>query len=267
MSGEATANGRRRIVIAAASNDDAVLRRDLLASPDVDAEAVRVQRGYRSATQAYNDALDAEAGRADAVVFAHQDVYLPAGWLAGLDRALAAVEAQGRPWAVMGVHGVPASGASARVGRVWSSGLGRLVGDAPSEPCDVVAVDEVLIVVNASSGVRFDDGLPGYHLYGADVVTTALASGYRAVVADLPLVHNSRPVTTLDLSYGRAYAFMQAKWRSRLPIETCVVPVTRSGWPLLRYRLRRWRSWGRRRPAGNTAVDDPSKLARELGLE
>jgi hypothetical protein len=121
-------------------------------------------------------------------------------------------------------------------------------------------------VLRCDSGLRFDPELPGFHLYGTDIVQSALAAGLEAYVFDGPVVHNSLPVTRLDDSYGRAYRHMQRKWTARLPIATTVIPITRSGWPLFRWRLRHW---GRRlrSPVVTQRCATPARRAQELGYE
>ena len=52
--------------------------------------------------------------------------------------------------------------------------------------------DELLIVLRRDSGLRFDEGLPGWHMYGTDIVQTARARLGRAappLVQRLPQRH------------------------------------------------------------------------------
>lgn len=222
--------------IVAAVNDDEVLANNLAASPMISEGSVPliIQRGHQSAGSAYNAGL--ERTTADVVVFAHQDVYFPRGWerkmLLAIDDRL---ELEGKRWGVLGVVGKDRTGEL--VGRVWSTGLHREVKANFSNPTPVVSVDELVIVLRKETGLRFDSSLPGYHLYGTDIVQSALQSGFEAYVFDGPVIHNSVPVVQLDGSYTRAYRYLQRKWHSRLPICTTVIPITRFGWPLFRRRL------------------------------
>jgi hypothetical protein len=256
--------GRRSIVIAAAVNNEEVLRDNLGASPVLQEAglALVTERGHDSAGRAYNHALD----RTDAeiVVFAHQDVYLPGGWLGRLQTAIEALEARQENWAVLGIVGVDRGGAL--VGRSWSNGLHLEIDTHLTAPTAVQAVDELVIVLRRTSGLWFDAQLPGFHLYGTDIVQAALAAGFGAYVFDGPVVHNSLPVTRLDGSYCRAYRHMQRKWRGRLPIKTTVVPITRWGWPLLSWQVRRRIRSLRERPATERCAS-PAGVARELGYE
>ena len=252
------------ISVAAAVNDEAVLRANLAVSPlCVDTGIPPVsEKGHRSAAGAYNHALDGDP--ADIIVFAHQDVYLPDGWEHKLLSAIGTLEAEGRDWAILGIVGVDAHGVL--VGRSWSNGLQFEIEKRVSHPTPVQSIDELVIVLRRASGLRFDAELPGFHLYGTDIVQSALAAGLGAYVFDGPVVHNSLPVSRLDGSYCRAYRYMQRKWKARLPIETTVVPITRFGWPLLSWRVRNWIR-GSRRSQGTQRCASPARVAQELGYE
>ena len=254
--------------IVVAVNDPAVLEHNLLRSqvlkrPDV---MLHQRRGFPSAGAAYLDAM--RHCRAEVLVFAHQDVYLPAGWHAQLMRGLQWLDLHQPDWAVAGVYGVTAAGR--HVGCVWSSGLGSLFGQPLAEPVPVVSIDEVLIVLKRSSGVNFDAALPGYHLYATDLVQSALARGLGAHVLHAPLVHNSRPCLYLGLDFFAAYAHVTSKWRDRLPIAHNVAPLVRPGPRYLATRLRhRWAEW-RHGPLDRARLDrhlDCVWLAHELGFE
>ena len=252
------------VTIAAAVNDRAVLDACLRHSPDfaADPSVIRVYEGFASAASAYNRALD--EAPSDIVVLVHQDVYLPAGFLTALDHRLSALAAVDPSWAVAGVIGVDT--ADNVVGETWSSGLQRLVGEKVGQPTPVVSLDEVLLVVRRSAGVRFDEQMPGFHLYAADLVLAAARAGRGSYVIDLPIIHHSRPVVRLDAGYRRAYRFMQRKWRASLPISNLVCPINRSILPLLIRDARlRWLNrgqCGRRTPSA-----DPASIARSLGIE
>ncbi len=81
-------------------------------------------------------------------------------------------------WALLGAFGVGLDGA--HIGPVWSSSLGMIVGRVPMAPVPVQSYDEMVIVLRRASGIRFDDGLPGWHMYGTDIVQTAPRRGKKA---------------------------------------------------------------------------------------
>ena len=255
------------ITIGAAVNREDVLRENLKASPCVaDHRALLlIESGHRSASIAYNRLID--RCQTGVLVLAHQDVYLPRGWDVGLVRAIERIESLGKPWGVLGVIGKSADGTL--LGAVWSNGLQSHIGTRSNDMQSAVSIDEMIIVLNLRAGLRFDEHLPGFHLYGTDIVQECHRTGHDAYVLSLPAVHNSVPVVELDPSYVAAYRHMQQKWDSVLPIPTCVLPITRMGWPLRRYlvraRMRRWLRGIPVRPV-NRSESGP-KLATRVGLE
>lgn len=253
------------IGVVVACNDRGVLERNLFASPDLAAGQipVQVEEGHARAALALNHGL--RRFPSGVVVCAHQDVYFPRGWFRRLRAELECLETDARPWGVLGAVGLTPDGAGA--GRAWSVGLAREVGRPLSAPTDVVTLDEIVLVIRRTSGLLFDERLPGFHLYGTDIVQECLARGLRAVAIDNPVVHNSIRVRVLGRDYRAAYRFMQRKWRQRLPLLTTVVPVTRWGWPLYRHILVSWRAILLRRLRTNTRAADVAALARSVGYE
>lgn len=252
------------LTIVAAVNDDAVLTQNLLASPVVREGGAEVilQRGFSSAARAYNDALDRASH--DVVVLPHQDVYLPRGWE---DRLAQAIDAIGpENWGVLGVFGVDEGGE--RRGRCWSTGLGKDLDFRVHAPTPAVSFDELVLIVRKSSGVRFDERVPGFHFYGTDVTLRARAAGVGTFIIDAPVIHNSVPVRSLGGSYAVGYRAMRRLWKDHLPLRTCVVPLTRLGVPFWRARWRYAMKALRHGAArGDARHPDPAALARDLGYE
>lgn len=218
------------VVICAASNSAEVLEANLGRSPWPGGLPLHVEWNAPSAAIAYNRALDATT--AEIVVFAHHDVYLPAGWNRLLLRRLADLSATHPDWAVYGTFGVAEDGR--HVGPVWSSSLGQIVGQVPMAPTAVQSYDELLIVLRRSAGLRFDDNLPGWHMYGTDIAQTARAAGRGAYAGALPCIHNDRYHDMLGADFSECYRFMQRKWAGALPIRTPITKISRSGLHLLR---------------------------------
>lgn len=260
-----TRHGSRGIAVVAAVNNDSILQRDLASSPLISEGHTRliIERGHDSAASALNSGLD--RADEDLVVFAHQDVYLPRGWERRLNAAVDALEVEGNPWAILGVAGVDESGTFA--GRIYSSGLRREYGIPLPSPLPIVSLDEALIVLRKSSGLRFDESLPGFHLYGTDIVQTAILNGLGAYVFDGPIIHNSKPELSHFWAYGRTYRSMQRKWRRHLPIPTNNALITRAGLPLLRMRIHTVRRLVLRIDPPGSGHPDPVALARDLGYE
>lgn len=219
-----------RIALACASHSDAILAANLARSPCVASLGLHVERDAPSAAAAYNRALDALD--ADVVVFAHHDVFLPAGWERVLAARLDEVAALDPDWALYGSFGVGLD--AAHIGPVWSSSLGQIVGRVPLEPVQVQSFDELLIVLRRSSGLRFDEGLGGWHFYGTDIVAQARARELRAWAGALPCIHNDRFHGALGQDFTDAYRAMRRKWRHALPLRSPITKISRSGLHLIR---------------------------------
>jgi len=254
-----------KICVVAPVNDDAILERDLLRSPPiVDGLPLSIMRGYKSAASAYNAALKQVS--ADLAVFVHQDVYLPSGWVELVQQRIAEVDLIDPNWAVLGLFGATASGN--HVGRLWCGAAERELGSKLSAPQPVVSIDEVLIILRLGSGLRFDEGLPGFHLYGTDIAQIALAQGRGVYVIDAPVIHNTRKVGSLRGAYFKAFRYMAHKWQARLPIPTVVVPLT--WWGSAMY-VRELKILKRKilRPQDGDAEKNinPTEIARQVGYE
>jgi glycosyltransferase involved in cell wall biosynthesis len=241
-----------------ASHSDAILSANLARSPLLITHKLHVERGAPSAAVAYNRGL--EATSAPVVVFAHHDVYLPEGWENLLHARLAELPAD---WAVFGTFGIGLDGA--HIGPVWSSSLGMIVGRVPMAPVPVQAFDELLIVLRRDAALRFDEALPGWHMYGTDIVQTARAAGRGAYAGALPCIHNDRYHGALGTDFDEAYRFMQRKWAGVLPLRTPITKISRSGLHLMRDRWRNRKSAGFRETMA-VGTDTPvEELAARCG--
>jgi hypothetical protein len=254
-------------LVVAVNNED-TLAKNLLRSPLLSNAGVslQLQKGYRSASVAYNSALS--QCKNDFVIFAHQDVYIPAEWEKAVVRNISSLDAVDPDWAVLGVYGVMSSGA--QIGYVWSSGLDQMFGNRFDHPVPVESLDELLIILKRSSGVTFDDQLPGYHLYGTDLVQIARSRNRTAYAICAPVVHNSLPSLYLRNDYFDAYKYVARKWKANLPIVTCVAPIVRSPISYLRIRLKHkaneWRYRNVNRQELDRCYDSPN-IAKQLEFE
>lgn len=258
-------------IIAAVNRHD-VLEGNLLRSPLAGMSEVQFipAEGFSCAGKAYNSGMQRAKG--DILIFAHQDVYIPCGWEVKLVAAMDQLEKVDKRWGVLGVFGIAESGALA--GRAWSTGLNYEVKGQLPLPSPVQSLDELLLVVNTRRGLRFDENLPAYHLYGTDIVQESLRMGLGAYAIDAPVIHNSLPlVGRLDISYVKAYRYMQRKWKNRLPLLTPCCALTQIGWPLIKARYLNFpKRLIRQRFSKHTRTDverhsAPCRLARQLGYE
>ncbi len=245
----------------AAVNDDDILSQCLARSPDVVSGRLKLTaiRGARNMAEAYNAGLAQTGGRI--ALFAHQDVYLPKGWLDLAQAKLAELTAHAPGWMVAGPYGVRSDGQHA--GLVWDAGLESELGEPGFGFAPVASLDELLLIARREDGFGFDPALPHFHLYGTDIVQTCLAAGRGAFAVELPVVHNSQRVATLSGGYTRAYRYTRDKWRARLPIRTTVCLLSANPWPLLKAKLRLLRAPRRT----GELVHDAVELARTAGYE
>jgi hypothetical protein len=253
----------RSIDVIASVNSECVAKNNLFSSPlfrQGDVHLI-VANGFSSIGKAYNHGIS--KAKQDILVFAHQDVYLPKGWHTVLENAVQQIEAIDNSWAVVGIIGVDERW---RIrGRCWSTGLKQEIGNTINRPVPGVSFDEVVIILRRESGLTFDVDLPGFHLYGTDIVQAAIQAGFGAHIINAPVIHNSLPVTWLDSGFGNAYKYMQKKWSRQLPIKTPVTTITKYAWPLVKQRGRYL--FSRKKREQHRRLANPSEKAIELGYE
>lgn len=247
--------------VVSAVNSEAVLQSCLLSSPGlVSAAAILLKRGFRSAARAYNSALD--EAKTDVLVFVHQDVFLPKGWDERLRQVLNNLSEQDPDWAVAGAWGVHPSGN--RSGHLFCVGLGQELGSDFIKGHEVRTLDEVLLIVRKSSGVRFDEKLSGYHFYGTDICLEAERLGKKCYAISAFCIHNTNGYSLLPWDFWKSYFRLRRKWKARLPIVTPCTKITIGCWPMIRWNIGKWKSilLGRDNPGKRVA--DPAGLYQKL---
>ena len=244
--------------IAVAVNSDDQLRNNLLRSPGLNGRhQVILKRGFSSAALAYNSAID-EAGH-DIVIFIHQDMYLPAGWFDDLGRALAFLEETDVRWGVLGCFG-SRKGVEGGLGRLYTQGRGwhgRRLGC----PEPVETLDEIVLIIRRSSGLRFDPRLPHFHFYGTDLCMAARERGLVNYAFQGAAVHNTNQLLMLPAEFYVCYAYVRKKWAKHLPIVASCMTVSSLNGALYRRRILESGRRLLRRPAvGARRVEDPRPL-------
>jgi glycosyltransferase involved in cell wall biosynthesis len=221
---------------------------------------ILLQESFSSAGSAYNEALD--NARNDLVVFAHQDIYFPEPWLSELQRALEYLDSIDPQWGVLGCFGVGAGGS--RYGRVYSAGLG-VIGTPIQQPASVQTLDEIVLIVRKSSGLRFDPDLPSFHFYGADICLRAAARGMKSYAIPAFCVHNTQMYAALPQEFYACYRYFKQVWRDCLPVHTSCITVSRFDRELYTRRLREaYITYVRRRRAETTRVANPRAVLEQL---
>ena len=246
--------------IVVAVNNDKILADNLARSTAFSSVGVKILRGCHSASIAFNEVLDSSICRY--LIFVHQDVYLPDSWLAKLDQLITKIEfSSSKDWAVLGVAGVNSAGKI--VGRLWSEGIKREINEG-HEIEEAVSLDEVILVINRQSWIRFDAQLPGFHLYGTDIVQNALRMGKCCLVVKNPIIHNDRTKYFLDSRYKKAYKYMSHKWQDVLPIPTTVAMLKKN---YIGVSWRNFRQLKRYLSNGDDREIDSRLMAIQLGYE
>lgn len=261
--GDSSKAERRWSLCVSVWNDDVVYAENLAKSESVqNCEDLALQVGFDSVCQAYNNALDGSDN--DIVVFLHPDVYLPDGWDRQFDDAISWLERHDPEWAVLGLFGTDHAGKP--VGFTYSFGLGGFIGIPLGEPRKVRTVDEFAFVVRKSSGIRFDEALPGAQgqLCATDVCMQAQALGKSVYVVPALALHNSNGWSALPHAFWKPYLYMRRKWRRELPILLPYAKITYWSIPMIRNSLKllvKYRNSGHRK---HTRVLDVEARFEEL---
>ncbi len=248
-------------VVAANSRD--VLEQNLLASPCLQSgsrQQILIQKNYSSAAIAYNGALQNAVN--NLVVFLHQDLFLPNSWLAQLEDSLSRLEEKDPNWGVAGCWGARADGKLC--GYIYSSGL-DVLGEEFEQPIPVQTLDEIVLIVKKDSGLRFDDSLPHFHFYGADICMKAAARGRRCYAVSAFCIHNTHQLLTLPKEFYTCYRHVKTSWKERLPIQTSCIKISRFDGDLHRRKAKdfcRLIAPGKRLPA--LRVPDPMRILKNL---
>jgi hypothetical protein len=246
-----------------AVNNREVLETCLLASPGIrSASDVILEKGHTSAAVAYNAGL-AKAGT-DLVVFTHQDIYLPDTWPADVQRAIEMLEKTDANWGILGAWG-PRCLAVGGAGFIYDGGWARVLGKPFEGGIEVETLDEAVLILRKSSGVKFDLRIPGFHMYGADVCTQARVQFKRCYAIAAFCIHNTSQYRILPWQFWKAYLAMRNKWRCQLPIRTSCIEITRWCWPMVRWNVVRTINLATGRDAPPLKrLQDPSCLYRDL---
>jgi len=112
----------------------------------------------------------------------------PEPWLVQLELAVTHLKRTDPSWGVLGCSGVTPDGTG--VGWVYAPNQG-LLGKSFDHPQPIQTLDEIVLIFRKSSGLRFDDSLPHFHLYGTDICLRAAQRGMRSYVIPAFCVHNA----------------------------------------------------------------------------
>jgi hypothetical protein len=214
-----------KITLVVSVNDREILNQNLTISPMLQAPCAHellVQEGFKSAAKAYNDAID--RSKNDILVFVHQDMIFPANWFSDLKQSIELLDRSDPHWGVLGCYGRTQDCQDR--GYVYSPDMGT-IGQPLSRPEAVQTLDEIVLVMRKSSGLRFDDTLPHFHFYGADLCLSAADHNMKCYAISAFCIHNTQYNLTLPKEFYKCYRHVKRKWGKFLPICTSCITVTR----------------------------------------
>lgn len=254
----------RQITFAVAVNNRELFERNFMASPCLELlrqHEILIQENFSSAAKAYNDAIDRAAN--DLIVFCHQDILLPEVWLSQLDRALRQLESDDPNWGVLGSYGKTQDGRG--WGYVYSSGR-DVIGEPFEQPVPIQTLDEIVLILRKSSGLRFDDTLPHFHFYGTDICLRAASRGMKSYAISTFCIHNTHQYLVLPKEFYECCSHIKRVWRNFLPIQTTCVRITRFNGDVYSRRIREfYLRHVRGIELGGRRVNDPSPLLQQFG--
>jgi hypothetical protein len=254
---------KHRITFVIAVNNRKLFEHNFLASPCLGQpqdHQILVQENFSSGAKAYNDAIDRAAN--DLVVFCHQDILLPKTWLSQLQRALDQLAVADPNWGVLGSYGKTQDGRG--WGHVYSSGR-NVIGEPLQQPVAVQTLDEIVLILRKSSGLRFDDSLPHFHFYGTDICLRAAKRGMKSYAVSTFCIHNTHQTLVLPKEFYESGRHIKQVWKDYLPIQTTCIRITKADLPLYGRKLREfYLRHIRRKECGGTRVQDPLPLLEEF---
>ena len=167
------------------------------------------------------------------IVLAHQDVYLPQGWLADVQHAWHMAEQKlGRAIGVAGVAGMVQNAAGdfdfagCAMDRIYT-----FLHSADQLPAQAHSLDELVLVYRRDRFIPELNPELGFHYYATDSVFKAEAAGLVGTILPVPCLHNTSRYDTTDNDADvqqKSQIFRQI-WQHRLPIRTTIAHLTHEG--------------------------------------
>ncbi len=204
----------RGLGIATITHDLSILERDLGRSTILRAlhHEFAVVRHPGSATTGLNECL--RRTKHEIVLLVHHDVYLPPAFETQIEYALRVMEQRDPNWGVLGVAGARlGNGALHYHGCIFDGITPRRWGYPWNLPVEVDTLDELLLIVRRSAGLQFDETIPGFHGYGAQICLAARRKGLRcyAVLADCEH-HSQSSGWSPDEEYLLTHTYVAQRW-------------------------------------------------------
>lgn len=160
-----------------------------------------------SASEALN--MGWERARGDLLVFCHQDVEFPPGWILAMREQISRVDqVSGGKWGMAGTFG--------RLGRRYFGHVDDRYGrrrEGEALPAPVETLDEHCLIARRALPLRFDESLDGFHLYGVDICLQALSLGLANYAIDACVRHLGGGEKGAE--YYRLRSKLERKWQRR----------------------------------------------------
>jgi len=139
---------------------------------------------FDNLSQAINEGIDQAIH--ELIVIVHEDVLLVPGWQARFESSLSELEKVSPDWGMLGAVGWDKAGTP--LGH-WSDPF-KYKNTLDKVPyVSVERLDEQLMILRKSSGIRLDDCLPSIHNIGHDLASTLKARSIKTFAIDAPTIH------------------------------------------------------------------------------
>jgi len=221
-----------RLTFVVPVNNDHIYNNNFLSSPLLKKNNniyILKQEFFQSASLAYNNAI--QKSENDIMVFTHQDMVFPVNWEYDLQNSIKYLNNIDPRWGILGCYGKVEDGHHGKGhGYLYCNGNKKLLGKPFSHPIQVQTLDEVVLIIKKSSGLRFDNLLPHYHLYGADICMTAETKGMKCYAISAFCLHNTEKISYLTKEFFECYNYLKYKWRNKLPIYHSCINLENNDW-------------------------------------
>lgn len=225
---------------------------------------ILVQLNFCSAAHAYNAAIDKATN--DLMVFAHQDIWFPESWTKDLRRSVACLAEKDPSWGVLGCYGVTQDGP--RWGYVYDSALDKILGTSFEYPKVVQTLDEIVLILRKSSKLYFDNTLPHFHFYGADICMTAKETGKKCYAISAFCIHNNNEYVFLPKEFYHNYLYIKRRWKKYLPIRTTCTIIDRFNRDMYKRKLLAiYEKVFKRNKRRRYMTDNPEVIYKQLSME
>ncbi|MCF7992612.1 MAG: sulfotransferase [Thiohalocapsa sp.] len=156
----------------------------------------RSNHAFESLGQAINAGL--EGALHEFIVVVHEDVLLPRFWEQHLFRCVDQLERERQPWGLLGAAGwntAPEQQAGVRMFGHWSDPHRYADTLQAHAFLEVERIDELIMVIRKSHGLRLDPKLPSIHNIGRDLPLVLRNNGLKTFVINAPPIHKYRDVS------------------------------------------------------------------------